>query len=291
MKLQGRIEAAITAATGEAARMASMRPVTGGCINDSRIATLEDGRRYFIKQSPGSTALPGFFEAEFVALSLLGEPGVIRVPQPVTFEEEFIVIEAFEEGERGPDWTEHMGRQLAELHLATRARRYGFERDNYLGTTPQHNDWSEDWVTFWRQQRLGWQLDLFARKAGADDPLLALGERLLARLDALIGEPDEPPVLLHGDLWAGNAAADEHGEPVIFDPASYYGRREAEIGMMRLFGGFGPRCEAAYNEVWPLAAGADARITLYRLYHELNHLNLFGRSYYQTCMTTMESLL
>ena len=93
------------------------------------------------------------------------------------------------------------------------------------------------------------------------------------------------------DFWSGKAAANEKGEPVIFDPASYYGHREAEIGMMRLFGGFGPRCEAAYAEVWPLQDGYEQRITLYRLYHELNHLNLFGRSYYQTCLSTINSLL
>ena len=291
MTQQARIEAAIEAATGDAASFASSRPVSGGCINDSRVVTLEDGREYFIKISPGAAPYPGMFEAEFTALTLLAEPGVIRVPRPVAFGEDFIVVEAFREGQRRDDWQELMGRRLAQLHQATRSDRYGFERDNYLGTTQQPNDWSGDWVTFWREQRLGWQLDLFARKVSADEPLLALGDRLLARLDEIIGGPDEPPVLLHGDLWSGNAAADENGEPVIFDPASYFGRREAELGMMRLFGGFGPRCEAAYDEVWPLAADADRRITLYRLYHELNHLNLFGRSYYQGCIATMESLL
>ena len=291
MKLQPRIEEAISAATGAAARISEQRPVSGGCINDSRVITLADGREFFLKLNSASRATPGFFEAEFVALSLLGEPGLLRVPQPLAFDEDFIIIEAFRAGQPAPDWQERLGRQLAELHLATRGPRYGFERDNYLGTTPQHNDWSRDWVTFWREQRLGSQLDLYARKAGADDRLLQLGDRLLAGLEQLLGEPDEPAVLLHGDLWSGNAAADEHGEPVIFDPASYYGRREAELGMMRLFGGFGPRCEAAYNEVWPLQAGADRRITVYRLYHELNHLNLFGRSYYPACVATLESLL
>jgi len=291
LKPQARIEAAIAAATGSPAKFASARAATGGCINDSRVVTLEDGRRFFVKTRPGDVAMPGFFEAEYLALQLLGQPGEVRVPQPVAWDEDFIVIEAFEEGARRPDWAEQLGRQLAELHRATRTDRFGFDRDNYLGTTQQPNDWSGDWVTFWREQRLDWQLHLFARKAGHDDPLVALGDRLLARLDTLIAEPDEPAVLLHGDLWSGNAAADESGAPIIFDPASYYGRREAEIGMMRLFGGFGPRCEKAYEEVWPLAPGADERITVYRLYHELNHLNLFGRSYYQGCIATMEALV
>ncbi len=111
------------------------------------------------------------------------------------------------------------------------------------------------------------------------------------QLDELLGNADEAGVLWHGDLWSGNAAADENGEPIIFDPASYYGQREAELGMMRMFGGFGPVCEAAYQEVWPLQAGADERIKLYRLYHELNHLNLFGRTYYDSCLTTMGELV
>lgn len=291
MKLQKRIENAITASTGQKAEFDRTRAAAGGCINDSRIVILQDGREFFIKSSGGEVRYPGFFEAEFVALSLLSEPGVIRVPRPVVFEEEFIVIEAFHEGRPAEDWQERMGRRLAELHLATQSNRFGFERDNYLGTTQQPNDWSEDWMTFWREQRLGWQLDLLARKVAADDPLLAIGDRLLAKLDELLGCVDERAVLLHGDLWSGNAAADERGEPIIFDPASYFGHREAEIGMMRLFGGFGPRCESAYQEVWPFPTGADERIALYRLYHELNHLNLFGRAYYQTCMSTMKSLL
>ncbi len=288
---QDGLEEAIGAATGKKASVERSRAVGGGCINDSRVVTLADGREYFIKTSGGSVRYPGFFEAEFVALSLLGEPGLIRVPRPIAFEEEFIVIEAFREGRPADNWQERMGQQLGELHLATKSDRFGFERDNYLGTTQQPNDWSKDWLMFWREQRLGWQLDLFARKTDSDDPLLARGDRLLARLDDIIGGLDEPAVLLHGDLWSGNAAADENGNPIIFDPASYYGQREAEWGMMRLFGGFGERCEAAYNEVWPLPPGSDERITLYRLYHELNHLNLFGRSYYQSCLSTMDELL
>lgn len=291
MKLKQRIEDAISAATGETAQIEQASSVGGGCINDSRLVNLRDGRTFFIKTGGGGVPYPGFFEAEFVALSLLGEPGVIRVPRPVAFEEEFIVIEAFREGSPAGDWQERMGRQLAELHLATQSDRFGFERDNYLGTTQQPNDWSEDWTTFWREQRLGWQLDLFARKTASDDTLLALGDRLLAKLDDYLGGVAERAVLLHGDLWSGNAAADESGAPIIFDPASYFGHREAELGMMRLFGGFGSRCEAAYDEVWPLPEGADDRITLYRLYHELNHLNLFGRSYYHACVSTLKSLV
>ena len=255
------------------------------------MVSLQDGRRLFVKTHPRARQFPGMFAAEFQGLSLLAAPGVIRVPRAIACDDDFIVMEAIMQSGPRTDWQELMGRRLALLHETTRKVTFGFDRDNYLGTTPQPNAWMDHWVDFWRERRLGWQLELFSSKTDPDDRLLIMGGRLQEQLDELLGGVDEPAVLLHGDLWSGNAAADEQGEPVIFDPACYYGHREAEIGMMRLFGGFGPRCEAAYGEVWPLQPGADRRITLYRLYHELNHLNLFGRGYYSSCITTMKQLL
>ena len=291
MNLERRIEKAVTEATGETACFTQFSSVGGGSINDSRIVDLQDGRRLFVKTHPCADNYPGMFAAEFQGLSLLAEPDVIRVPRAIAFDKDFIVMEAFRSAAPGKDWQELMGRRLATLHQATHRESFGFDGDNYLGTTQQPNAWMDNWVDFWRERRLGWQLQLFSRKTDPDDRLLTLGGRLQERLDELLGGVDEPAVLLHGDLWSGNAAADEQGEPIIFDPACYYGQREAEIGMMRLFGGFGARCEAAYEEVWPLEPGADTRITLYRLYHELNHLNLFGRGYYNTCIATMKQLL
>lgn len=284
------IEAAISRATDKEAEFSDIRPVAGGSINDSHLLTLRDGRCYFLKsqQAPEHNNI---FSCEFQALELLRKPGVIQVPRPVTFSDNFLVLECFQKGSPAPDWLEKMGRSLALLHQNTRSSRYGFHFDNYLGHSPQANEWRESWLEFWRQQRLERQLSLFADEAGSNDPLLQLGQALLNGLDSLLGDIDEEAVLLHGDLWSGNADADQAGEPVIFDPASYYGHREAEIGMMRLFGGFGPRCEAAYQEVWPFQEGHERRITLYRLYHELNHLNLFGSPYYRTCLATMDALL
>ena len=290
MNLDNRIEQAISQASGEPVRFARSQHVSGGSINVSRIVESDDGRRWFVKTHPDANSYPGMFEAEYQGLLLLGSPGVIRVPRPLAYNSDFIVMEAYTESARRPDWQELMGRRLALLHQATRHDTYGFERDNYLGTTLQPNSWNENWIDFWSKHRLGWQLDLFAPRTDKGDPLLVMGYRLRDKLDGLLGNDDESAVLLHGDLWSGNVAADEAGEPVIFDPACYYGRREAEIGMMRLFGGFGPRCEAAYGEVWPLQPGADRRIILYRLYHELNHLNLFGSGYYNSCISTMKQL-
>jgi protein-ribulosamine 3-kinase len=291
MTLQSRIEVAISNSTDQEAKFADSKIAHGGCINDSRIVTLKDDRQFFIKTHSQAQTFPKLFETEFEALTLLAEPNVIHVPKPIAFDNDFIVMEIFQAGNPAQDWQEQMGRRLAELHSATKQDQFGFKQNNYLGTTKQINTWSDNWIDFWRDQRLTYQLSLFSEKTNIDDPLLKAGEKLINKLDEFIGNINEPAVLLHGDLWSGNAAANEKGEPVIFDPASYYGHREAEIGMMRLFGGFGTHCEAAYDETWPLQDGSEERIILYRLYHELNHLNLFGQSYYQTCLSTINGLI
>ena len=291
MTLQARIEAAISSSTNQEAEFADTKIAHGGCINDSRIITLKDNRQFFIKTHAQANSFPKLFETEFEALTLLAKPNVVHVPKPIVCADDFIVMEVFKAGSPAQDWQEQMGRRLAKLHRATKNNHIGFNQNNYLGTTKQINTWSESWLDFWREQRLGYQLSLFSEKTNKDDPLLKAGEKLINKLEVLIGNINEPAVLLHGDLWSGNAAANEQGEPVIFDPASYYGHREAEIGMMRLFGGFGPQCEAAYAEVWPFEEGFEERVSLYRLYHELNHLNLFGYGYYQSCLSTINSLI
>ena len=205
----------------------------------------------------------------------------------------FLVMEAIGTGEPRPGFSAAFGRGFARLHAANRdapdgrVERYGFAHDNHIGATPQPNPWTGDWVDFFRRHRLGHQLDL-AREKGLSDPELdRLSDRLLDRLDELIGEPEEPPCLLHGDLWSGNTMVGEDGEPVIIDPAAYYGRREADLAMTQLFGGFDRRFYAAYEEVWPLAPGSADRLEIYELYHLLNHLNLFGGGYREGCVAIM----
>ncbi len=291
MNLQARIESAITDASGERAKLTSSDAVYGGCINDSRVVTLTDGRRYFVKTHARARQMPNLFTAEYIALKLIYDTNTIRVPQPIASGDDFLVLEYFQAAPPADNWHQTIGRQLASLHQSTQLDQFGFQCDNYIGLTPQPNDWTDDWLSFWRDHRLGWQLELYSRRCKTDDPLLQLGEQLLNRLPELIGPITEPAVLLHGDLWSGNAGSDEQGQPIIFDPASYYGHREVEIGMMRMFGGFGTACEQAYNEVWPFQPGAEQRICLYRLYHELNHLNLFGQAYYSSCIDSARTLL
>jgi fructosamine-3-kinase len=180
------------------------------------------------------------------------------------------------------------GRVLACLHRCT-ATDFGWHRENTIGSTPQHNTRARDWVAFWRERRLGFQLDLAARN-GYGRALLDSGERLMSVLDGLIGHR---PVasLLHGDLWGGNIGASRDGEPVIFDPAVYFGDRETDLAMTELFGGFGSDFYAAYREAWPLPPEYATRKTLYNLYHVLNHLNLFGGGYLTQAKGMMDRLV
>ena len=291
MKIQAQVESVISKVSGSPASIRDIRPCHGGSINESYQLELVDNRKYFLKTNARSDAYPGMFAMEFRALELLNAVDAVCVPCPLVFDEKFIVLEWFTEGEPAANWQVQMGSGLAELHRATQHEKFGFEFDNYLGTSLQRNNWTDSWLSFWREQRLGFQLELFSQQSHADNAVLQEGRRLLERLEQYLGSVDENPVLLHGDLWSGNAAATETGQPVIYDPASYYGHREAEIGMMRMFGGFTTDCEAAYSEAWPLPPGSEERIRLYRLYHELNHLNLFGNSYYESCLSTIRSLL
>jgi len=160
-----------------------------------------------------------------------------------------------------------MGRMLAALHRQT-GPRFGWHRDNYIGATPQQNAWCDDWAEFWVTRRLEPQISM-ARDRGFDVAMPSM--RLL--------ENHKPqPSLLHGDLWSGNAGFTSEG-PVVFDPAVYYGDREADLAMTELFGGFPREFYRAYNEAFPLPAGYEKRNHLYNLYHLLNHLNLFGGGY------------
>ena len=250
---------------------------------------LSDGSRsYFVKLNAADRL--DMFEAEAEGLAALAAPGAIRVPEPVCTGtaggQSYLVMELLDLGGRLD--AARAGRQLAKLHWAT-AERFGWHRDNTIGSTPQRNPESTDWVAFWREHRLGHQLELAARN-GYGGRLQTAGERLMERLDALIGHRPEPSIL-HGDLWGGNIGATPDGEPVIFDPAVYHGDRETDIAMTELFGGFGSAFYAAYREAWPLDAGYATRKTLYNLYHILNHLNLFGGGYLSQSQGMIERLV
>jgi fructosamine-3-kinase len=233
----------------------------------------------FVKVAPLSREAA--LEAEAEALRELASASAVRVPAVLGFgssgDRAFLALEWIEFGTARAGTEAQLGEQLAELHRTTAAR-FGWHRDNTIGATRQRNDWTADWLQFFAQHRLGFQLEL-AERSGHGGRWLERGRELCERLDAFFAGYVPLPSLLHGDLWGGNWAADASGAPVIFDPATYYGDREADLAMTQLFGGFGREFYAAYEASWPLDPGASARRDLYNLYHVLNHLNLFGGGY------------
>ena len=266
----------IRAAEGNGFTPRGRQAVGGGCINQAY--TLGgDGRRYFVKLN--DAARLAMFEAEAAGLAELRAAEAIRVPRPVATGtaggQAFLVMEHLALGGRGNG--AHFGEALATLHRRT-ADRYGWQRDNTIGATPQPNAWQDDWVAFWREQRLGYQLGLAARR-GAGNRLIERSHELMDRLPGFFTDYRPAPSLLHGDLWGGNMDTDTEGRPVIFDPAVYYGDREADLAMTELFGGPGGDFYRAYDAAWPLDTGYGLRKTLYNLYHILNHYNLFGGGY------------
>ncbi|MHB9102361.1 MAG: fructosamine kinase family protein [Sulfuricella sp.] len=272
------ISKAIRVATGEDFAVQKCRAIGGGCINSSCL--VEDGaRRFFVKINHASN-LP-MFEAEAEGLREIAATGAIRAPNPVcagvAVDSAFLVLEFLDFSVGGKGRAEELGRQVAGMHRVTGSR-HGWRRDNAIGSTPQINAQADNWPEFWRDRRLGYQFALAAQN-GYKGTLQRQGERLLVQIDAFFPGYAPSPSLLHGDLWSGNYGYTHAGEPVIFDPAVYYGDRETDLAMTELFGGFPPAFYAAYREAFPLDAGYGVRKTLYQLYHILNHLNLFGGGY------------
>lgn len=277
------VASAIGAALGRAVRVTGRRALGGGSI--SGVQRLEtDAGAFVVKSHPSPP--PGFFAAEAAGLTALRESGTsLCVPAVVALSEQpqLLVLEDLGSGRPASGFDEALGRGLAELHRRG-AERFGFDCQTFCGTTPQPNPWTERWVDFYRDARLAHQVDL-ARSAGHLSPSESRAAgRLLERLDSLIGEPAEGPALIHGDLWSGNLHVSSAGAPCLIDPSASFSHREAELGMMGLFGGFGPRVYAAYEESFPLEAGWRERNPLYQLYHLLNHLNLFGGGYRSQAM-------
>jgi len=283
------VAAKLAAATGEPFALSRVRLVGGGCINDG--AVLESGsRRYFVKHNARSRL--DMFSAEAEGLHALRAAHAVRAPAPICWGTNegsaFLVLEYLELSAPRASSQAKLGAQLARLHRLAQPQ-FGWHRDNTIGSTPQINAYTSGWPEFFRDRRLGFQLDLAGRNGYGR--LAARGERLLAGVGGLLRGHAPQPSLLHGDLWLGNAAQTAAGEPVIFDPAVYYGDREADLAMTALFGGFADSFYRAYLQEWPLPAGHEIRRTLYNLYHVLNHLNLFGRGYLGQAEGMVEQLL
>lgn len=253
--------------------------LTGGCMHEVMLVKCRAGASCVMKIAPVSDR--ELLAAEFESLQSLADPGIIRVPEVLGMQEDethaVLVLESLPVCTTGTARWEEFGRALAGLHSSAGSERFGFNRDNYIGRTPQTNTWCDDWVEFNIQHRIGPQVALARDKGLLDGEAVATLDAVLERLDQVI--PRNPPVsLLHGDLWSGNALILQDGSVALIDPACSFGDAWADIAMMRLFGGFPAECQDA----WQSALGyeeVDDRVVVYQLYHMLNHLNLFGVTY------------
>jgi protein-ribulosamine 3-kinase len=284
------IAAEVSRAIGVELLPGSASPLAGGSIHRALRYRTARGA-VFLKVGP-LAAMP-MFVAEAEGLRVLADARAVRVPSVLASGEidgrSYLCLEWLDLVPPTYTSATQLGARLANLHRC-RADEHGFHQDNFIGRTPQINARAANWVSFLRERRLRPQLEL-ARANNADARTLERGERLIESLDAFFTSYTPQPSLLHGDLWGGNWGTTRDGEPAIFDPASYYGDRETDLAMTRLFGGFGAEFYAAYDAAWPLDAGATARVELYNLYHVLNHYNLFGGGYLAQARAMIERLL
>lgn len=266
--------------------------VGGGDIHMSyQVELLVAGhiRQIFIKSNYQKYA--ALLEAEAQALSEIEQQAAIKTPQYIGLHGEgdqiYLALEWLDLKSRGDEFA--LGCQLAKLHQSTHSR-YGWHSDNFIGYSKQPNNWTDRWSDFWLDYRLKPQLAL-ASEQGFSRSLTKLEPALLAACEALLVGYQPQASLLHGDFWGGNKAYLEDGQPVIFDPASYYGDREVDLAMAGLFGGFTQDFYAGYESVWPLEVGFKQRKVLYNLYHQLNHLNMFGTSYLGECLRAIRNIV
>ena len=262
-------------------RISNEHSVGGGCIsNATRVATNHGD--YFLKWSRDEAAAT--FPAEAAGLAALGSSETsLVVPQPLLADAGaddragILLLHWIESGRKGSRFWEDFGEGLALMHRHTSGR-FGFDQPNFIGRLPQDNTWEASWIEFFRLRRIEPQVELARSRGGWHVSWDAPLDRLYQRLPALLpGDPESS--ILHGDLWGGNFMVDVEGRPVLIDPASYYGHREADLAMTELFGGFEQRFYDAYGDAWPMEPGYEERREIYNLYHLINHLNHFGGSY------------
>ena len=253
-------------------------PVSGGCISEAwQVRTV--GETVFVKLSKG--LLPGMLAAEAEGLNELAKSGAIRVPEVIRLTEDFLVLEFIPTTINPPtDFWPRLGQQLANLHAYSR-KIHGFHQDNFIGRSPQKNHCNGNWKEFFWQRRLlpQWKM---AVQRGIPKTTKLLWHKLEILWPAPLVGSSTQASLLHGDLWSGNVLVSNSGEPVVIDPAVYYGDPEADLSLTYIFGGFPTPFYHAYHEIRPKSEGFARRQKVYQLYHLLNHFNLFGNSYMQS---------
>ena len=252
----------------------STQSISGGCINNGITLRSESGEAFFLKTNYNNPD-DMFRREEEGLLALRVDDGPI-VPEPFLSGDHFLLLEFLSPAPRIENYWSEFGKRLAALHRHTNPL-FGFQHDNYIGSTFQPNPWTIDGVEFFNKHRLRYQAHLAMRKGLLDQSDVKRVETIASRLRDLV--PEQPASLLHGDLWSGNAISDADGAPAIIDPAAHFGWAEAELAMTALFGAFPKIFYDSYQEINPLDPGFESRYPIYNLYHLLNHLNIFGGGY------------
>ena len=292
-----RLQDALTSLLGKPCLVTETRPVGGGCISDAfRVSVSVDQAApcvRFVKRNDAS--FEDNFRCERLGLDELAQADAIRVPTPTAVGslggDAWLVAEWIESGKPSTSFFETFGVQLAKLHRNTLGTRIGWHQDNFLGAAKQSNTPAASWEEFVADRRIGHQLRWAIDQGLADSSLRRNVEAIIQRMPEILAGRNEQTSLLHGDLWSGNYLPDERGNPVIMDPAVSFGCREAEFGMIRLFGACPEAFYEAYQDAFPQADGWQRRVVVYVLYHLLNHLNLFGQGYLSQCHQTAAMIL
>jgi fructosamine-3-kinase len=263
----------------------------GGGASTGAVRDTTTNTKYFVKSASSSSS--NMLYAEYLGVKEMAETNTVKCPRPIAFGDcnngktSFVLFEYLEFTSGGSQY--ELGQQLARMHRK-QSDKFGFHVDNTIGATPQPNlPWMDDWADFWDTHRLGHMLKLTQNAGLANDQIKTLREKTRKLLS------HKPvPSLLHGDLWGGNKGfVKSSGKiiPCIFDPATYYGDREADVAMTYLFGGFTGDFYKGYNEEWPLPADFEKRKVVYNLYHILNHEVLFGGGYANQARGMIEQII
>lgn len=259
--------------------------LSGGCISNAYKIKVKSGNSFFLKIN--SSTKNDMFIKEAHGLLELGKADVIKIPEVISYDNDYILLELIIPGSKMKNFSEDFGRKFAHLHKFNNDY-FGFYEDNYIGSNPQLNIANENeslnWTEFYFNNRILYQYKLAEELGNSTDELRKAISLLGNKIENIVIDNGEKPSLLHGDLWGGNYLVDEDGYACLIDPAVYYGNREADLAMTKLFGGFDSKFYQAYNETYPLSDGYNYRENIYKLYHVLNHLNLFGGGYYSQAM-------
>lgn len=270
----------------------SMQSLAGGCIAKAQKITTKNGDMFFAKAYSGENA-EQIAETEAAGLILLSKHlNGFFVPVPIGQENNLLVLPWISQSSKPEYFYSEFGALLARNHRDSKANRFGWDRKNFIGSNAQLNEWSEDWASFWWTKRLMPQLER-TQTYFSQSEFKTITTSLPERIRHILGDTIlESPVAMHGDLWGGNHLCTGKGEIALIDPAFYFGHREAELAMTKMFRSYPGSFYEAYESIYPLQPNYwEKRYPVYLVYHQLNHLSLFGSSYLDGVLSSLKLIL